>query len=151
MLTKWEEYLERIVKEKECRITWVGIEEKGTPQATAAFDREAIKEVIDASGDDELVAEWTNRRIDVRRFPESLAKKGRTSEPPRRETPLCCTGFADTQIEKSARTGKFCSPSRSGVSYSPSHDHLQPTGQTRDESAPSAPRMDQGTRDRLHR
>ncbi|CAJ0599905.1 unnamed protein product [Cylicocyclus nassatus] len=65
MLTKWEEYLERIVKEKECRITWVGIEEKGTPQATAAFDREAIKEVIDASGDDELVAEWTNRRIDV--------------------------------------------------------------------------------------
>ncbi|CAJ0601662.1 unnamed protein product [Cylicocyclus nassatus] len=56
-------------------ITWVGIDEKESDHATQAFDREAIKEVIEASGDKELLREWNNKKIDVRRYPEIRPKK----------------------------------------------------------------------------
>ncbi|EYC40176.1 hypothetical protein Y032_0625g791 [Ancylostoma ceylanicum] len=60
----------RTVQEKSCRITWIGVGEKNDDRATAAFDREALKEIIDYSGDQELLAEWQSHNIDIRRFPE---------------------------------------------------------------------------------
>ncbi|KIH50203.1 hypothetical protein ANCDUO_19720 [Ancylostoma duodenale] len=59
----------RTVAEKSCRITWVGIDEQIDEPATIAFDREAVKEVIECSGDEDLLAEWRGRQIDVRRHP----------------------------------------------------------------------------------
>ncbi|KIH63762.1 hypothetical protein ANCDUO_05935 [Ancylostoma duodenale] len=60
----------RTVQEKSCRITWIGVGEEDDDRSTAAFDREALKEIIDYSGDQELLAEWQSQNIDVRRFPE---------------------------------------------------------------------------------
>lgn len=64
----------KTVQEKSCRITWVGVGEHENSQSTHAFDCEAVKEVIEASGDDELLSEWRNRKIDVRRFPEGQVR-----------------------------------------------------------------------------
>ncbi|EYC17757.1 hypothetical protein Y032_0029g1855 [Ancylostoma ceylanicum] len=60
----------RTVQEKSCRITWIGVDEKVDDHTTAAFDREALKEIIDHSGDQELLAEWEAQKIDIRRYPE---------------------------------------------------------------------------------
>ncbi|KIH59576.1 hypothetical protein ANCDUO_10185 [Ancylostoma duodenale] len=59
----------KTVAEKSCRITWVGIDEQIDDSATAAFYREALKEVIESSRDEELLAEWRSRNIDVHRHP----------------------------------------------------------------------------------
>ncbi|CAJ0593786.1 unnamed protein product [Cylicocyclus nassatus] len=57
ILQRWDDYF--------TRITWVGIDEKESDHATQAFDCEAIKEVIEVSGNEELLREWNNKKIDV--------------------------------------------------------------------------------------
>ncbi|KIH59549.1 hypothetical protein ANCDUO_10212 [Ancylostoma duodenale] len=59
----------KTVDEKACRIAWIGIEEHADDSTTTTFDKEALKEVIETSGDDELLAEWQTRRIGVHRHP----------------------------------------------------------------------------------
>lgn len=60
----------KVVDEKACRITWVGIGEKATEAATYAFDREAVKEVIEASGEEDLMAEFDAGEIQLHRHPK---------------------------------------------------------------------------------
>ncbi|WKY05421.1 hypothetical protein Q1695_005991 [Nippostrongylus brasiliensis] len=60
----------KIVDDKASRITWVGVGEKASEEATRAFDVEAIKEVVTASGDSELVDEFDAGRIQCHRFPK---------------------------------------------------------------------------------
>ncbi|VDL65854.1 unnamed protein product [Nippostrongylus brasiliensis] len=60
----------RLVDEKSCRVTWVGIEEKDSEAETILFDREAIKEVIEASGDSELLDEFNRGSIEHHRHPQ---------------------------------------------------------------------------------
>ncbi|RCN40539.1 hypothetical protein ANCCAN_13509 [Ancylostoma caninum] len=71
----------RTVQEKSCRITWIGVGEQSDEKSTAAYDREVLAEIIESSGDPELVAEWQNRNIDIRRYPEGSARPA--SERPR--------------------------------------------------------------------
>lgn len=59
------------IYEKACRIAWVGIDEKPDDSATSAFDKEAVKEIIDSSGDSDLLEEWQSRRVEVHRHPKS--------------------------------------------------------------------------------
>ncbi|VDO99973.1 unnamed protein product [Heligmosomoides polygyrus] len=53
----------KIVDAKTCRITWVGVGEQNTEVATYAFDREAIKEVVETSGDELLLSEFNSGKI----------------------------------------------------------------------------------------
>ncbi|XGW07566.1 hypothetical protein V3C99_010605 [Haemonchus contortus] len=61
----------KIVDEKACRITWVGIGEQATEAATNAYDKEALKEVIVSSGDQELLNEFNSGRIVAHRYPKT--------------------------------------------------------------------------------
>lgn len=60
----------KIVDAKACRITWVGIGEQNSESATCAFDREAIKEVVETSGDEVLLSEFNSGRITFHRHPK---------------------------------------------------------------------------------
>ncbi|EYC03997.1 hypothetical protein Y032_0090g2354 [Ancylostoma ceylanicum] len=60
----------KIVNAKACRITWVGIEEHGSEIATHQFDKEALKEIIETSGDDELLGDLNNGKITLHRHPK---------------------------------------------------------------------------------
>ncbi|KHJ84018.1 hypothetical protein OESDEN_16272 [Oesophagostomum dentatum] len=82
MLKRWDSYIERTVQEKSCKITWVGIGERENMQSTIAFDREAVKEIIETSGDEDLLSEWNNKKIDIRRYPESQSSPSENSADP---------------------------------------------------------------------
>ena len=56
--------------QKACRITWVGIQEKDSDQATFAFDSQALREVVEASENNELVQLLNNKQISCKRHPE---------------------------------------------------------------------------------
>ncbi|EYC35795.1 hypothetical protein Y032_0982g3284 [Ancylostoma ceylanicum] len=60
----------RIVNAKSCRVTWVGIEEQDDEAATQLFDVEALKEIIETSGDDELLKDLQDGKISVHRHPK---------------------------------------------------------------------------------
>ncbi|VDL84752.1 unnamed protein product, partial [Nippostrongylus brasiliensis] len=60
----------KLVSAKSCGITWVGIGEQVDEPATHAFDREALKEVIDSSADDDLIREFSSGQIVVHRHPK---------------------------------------------------------------------------------
>lgn len=62
----------RVVDENACRITWVGIREKATEAATYACDREAVKEVIGALGEEDLMAEFEAGEIQLHRYPKRV-------------------------------------------------------------------------------
>ncbi|XGW08955.1 hypothetical protein V3C99_011344 [Haemonchus contortus] len=66
----------KIVDEKACRITWVGIGEQASETATRTFDKEAIKEVIESSGDDELIREFNSGKITLCRYPKNKPSAG---------------------------------------------------------------------------
>lgn len=59
----------KVVDAKACRVTWVGIGEQASDAATRAFDKEAIKEVIESSGDEQLINEFNDGRISFHRHP----------------------------------------------------------------------------------
>lgn len=44
--------------DEKANIAWVGIDEQPDDSATSAFDKEAVKEIIDSSGDSDLSGEW---------------------------------------------------------------------------------------------
>ncbi|KIH47879.1 hypothetical protein ANCDUO_22056 [Ancylostoma duodenale] len=59
----------KIVSAKSCRVTWVGIGEREDDASTRAFDREAVREVVETSGDQELLKELNSGKIDFHRHP----------------------------------------------------------------------------------
>ncbi|EYC32397.1 hypothetical protein Y032_0003g1549 [Ancylostoma ceylanicum] len=61
----------KIIDAKSCGITWVGIGEQENENATRIFDREALREVIESSGDEDLLKEFTGGRITIHRHPQS--------------------------------------------------------------------------------
>ncbi|KIH62574.1 hypothetical protein ANCDUO_07142 [Ancylostoma duodenale] len=69
----------KIISFKSCGITWVGIGEQINDAATHAFDKEALKEIIETSADDELIRELSAGQIDIHRHPKirSSAKSTR--------------------------------------------------------------------------
>ncbi|KAK6053270.1 hypothetical protein COOONC_09225 [Cooperia oncophora] len=56
---------------KQCNIVWVGIEEQVDDRSTSDFDREAIKEIIYAACDNELMSQWKAGNIKTARFPHN--------------------------------------------------------------------------------
>ncbi|KAK6052291.1 hypothetical protein COOONC_10203 [Cooperia oncophora] len=73
----------KIVDDIACKITWVGIEEKATEEATRAYDREAIKEVVETSGDKCLLEEFNHGRIEFCRHPRTRVPGRLQSSRPR--------------------------------------------------------------------
>ncbi|KAK6049635.1 hypothetical protein COOONC_12860, partial [Cooperia oncophora] len=71
------------IVDKACRITWVGIDEKATEEATRAYDREAIKEVVETSGDKCLLEEFNHGRIEFCRHPRTRVPGRLQSSRPR--------------------------------------------------------------------
>ncbi|KIH59300.1 hypothetical protein ANCDUO_10472 [Ancylostoma duodenale] len=59
----------KIVDTKSCGITWIGIGEQADENATRLFDNEALREVIETSGDDDLLRELNCGRVELRRHP----------------------------------------------------------------------------------
>ncbi|WKX95687.1 hypothetical protein Q1695_012275 [Nippostrongylus brasiliensis] len=57
------------IEGKSKRIAWIGIEEKGSEEATKRFDREILKEVVHTSGDAELIANFDRGLITAQRHP----------------------------------------------------------------------------------
>ncbi|RCN40556.1 hypothetical protein ANCCAN_13526 [Ancylostoma caninum] len=55
----------RIVSSKSCGITWVGIGEQIDDAATHVFDQKALEEVVEASGDSELIRELEIRTLET--------------------------------------------------------------------------------------
>ncbi|KAK6060489.1 hypothetical protein COOONC_01848 [Cooperia oncophora] len=65
------------IASKHCNIVWVGIEEHGDDRSTSDFDREAIKEIIDAACDNELMSQWKAGNIKIARFPHNRSAASR--------------------------------------------------------------------------
>ncbi|KAL6743577.1 hypothetical protein Aduo_016599 [Ancylostoma duodenale] len=57
------------IEEKLRRITWVGIPEQKDEVSTRRFDHEALKEVVETSGDPDLLREFSRGNIVGHRFP----------------------------------------------------------------------------------
>ncbi|KAL6728283.1 hypothetical protein Aduo_010068 [Ancylostoma duodenale] len=57
------------IEEKPRRITWVGVEEQKDEASLKKFDYKALKEVVEKSGDYELIKKFSEGRITAHRFP----------------------------------------------------------------------------------
>ncbi|EYC23516.1 hypothetical protein Y032_0015g2694 [Ancylostoma ceylanicum] len=57
------------IEEKLRRITWVGVGEQKDEVSTKKFDYQALKEVVETSGDSELIREFSEGHITAHRFP----------------------------------------------------------------------------------
>lgn len=68
----------KVVDDKACQITWVGIGEKETDAETHAFDTAALKEVIVSSGEDDLMAELESGRVNIRRHPKVVNNRDKS-------------------------------------------------------------------------
>ncbi|EYC03568.1 hypothetical protein Y032_0093g2666 [Ancylostoma ceylanicum] len=69
------------IDEKLRTITWVGIDEKVDERSTCRFDREIVKEAVYTSGCEDLIREYEEGRITIRRHPSGSprgpGKRGR--------------------------------------------------------------------------
>lgn len=72
----------KLLDAKACRITWVDISEQSTESATYAFDKEAVKEVVETFSDELLLNEFKSGRITFHRHPK--LKKTASGPRPRR-------------------------------------------------------------------
>lgn len=93
----------KIVDAIACRITWVGIVEQASEQATYAFDKDAIKEVIEISGDEQLLDEFNNGKISFHRYPK--IRKANSSRSRIINIYLGCQKLRDKMLEH-MRTGR---------------------------------------------
>ncbi|RCN52995.1 hypothetical protein ANCCAN_00992 [Ancylostoma caninum] len=66
-------WLEEIIKRWDSYFARFG-KAQSDKKATATYDQEALAEIIESSGDPELLAEWQNRKIDLRRYPEGSTR-----------------------------------------------------------------------------
>ncbi|KIH42685.1 hypothetical protein ANCDUO_27326, partial [Ancylostoma duodenale] len=57
------------IDEKLRTITWVGIDEKVDERSSCRFDREIVKEAVYTSGCEDLIREFEEGRITIRRHP----------------------------------------------------------------------------------
>lgn len=60
---------EKKIGDKLKRIAWIGIGEQHNEESTRKFDSEALKEVVETSGDEELISEFTKGNIRAHRHP----------------------------------------------------------------------------------
>lgn len=63
------------IDEKSMRIAWLGIDEQPNEELTRRFDREILKEVVQTSGDDQLIRELEQGRITSHRHPAGKPRK----------------------------------------------------------------------------
>ncbi|KIH58328.1 hypothetical protein ANCDUO_11467 [Ancylostoma duodenale] len=57
-------------RRKGVSIAWVGTDEQSDDSATSKFNREAVKEITDSSGDGDLLSEWQGRKVEIHCYPE---------------------------------------------------------------------------------